>query len=204
MKTSFTFLFIAFLFGASAQLKQKTVEKTDGSYTYCYHSNGKESTVEFRPKSELYMAEGYSKAFDKTGKLIYTATSSRTGVLSGTSFTYYENGAVKVAYYSSHPDAGIQWYKKTTYFDENGIITNEYEQSHDDRVTVIQVPDTSYHRLLKEREKHDKQRQIDKLKLEREAFVKDSTAFFISSKLLAKKTFERNKNKKDNFRIFFI
>jgi len=182
MKTRFTLLFLAFIFGASAQLRMKTVEKSDGSYTYCYHSNGKESTVEFRPISKLYGAQGFSKAYDKTGKLIYDANSSRSGVLSGTGFSYYENGAVKVAEYSSHPDAGIQWYKKTTYFDENGIITSEFEMSDDMRVTMIQDPDTSYLRLERERKKLEEQKKQDKLKMECEQFVKDSAAFFITSK----------------------
>jgi hypothetical protein len=165
-----------------SQLNQKYVEKQDGAYVYCYHKNGKLSTEEFRNSSSQYMAEGYAKAFDNTGKEIYNQITSRSGLLSSVMFTYYENGAVKSAEYSSHPDGGIQWYKKTTYFDEAGKITNEFEMSDDMTVTYFQRPDTAYLRLEKDREALEKKKKEDELKQKREQFVKDSTAFFTTSK----------------------
>jgi len=182
MKGILTFLILAFIFDASAQLRMKTVEKMGGTFTYCYHSNGKISTTEFRPYGDGYAAQGNSYAYDNTGKIIYECTTSRSGMLSGVNFTYYESGAVKVAEYSSHPDAGIQWYNKTTYFDENGTITSEFEMSDDMRGTIQQQPDTTYLRLEREQRKSDEQKRQDKLKSEHDQFVKDSTVFFISSK----------------------
>ncbi len=182
MKLYSIFLLVILGNTGNAQLNQKQVEKAEGTYVYCYHKNGKLSTEEFRNSSSQYMASGYAKAFDNTGKEIYNQPTSRSGLLSSVIFVYYENGAVKSAEYNSHPDGGIQWYKKTTYFDESGKITDEYEFSDDMHVTYFQLPDTAYLRLEKDREASEKKKQADELRQKREYFVKDSTAFFISSK----------------------
>lgn len=183
MKSFFTILSILFI-GANAfnQLNQKRVEKNDGVYVYSYHKNGKISTEEFHNSAPDYMSQGYAKAFDKSGNLIYNQATSRTGLLSSVRFTYYESGAVESAEYNAHPDAGIQWYKKTTYFDEEGKITDEVEMSDDMMTTQIHIPDTAYMRLQKDRETLEKKKQEDELRQKREQFVKDSTAFFVSSK----------------------
>lgn len=182
MKSSLPFLFVLLTFNSLGQLNQKSVEKKEGSYVYCYHKNGKLSTEEFRNSSSQYMAQGYAKAFDNTGNEIYNQPTSRSGLLSSVIFTYYESGAIKSAEYNSHPDGGIQWYKKTSYFDESGKITNEFEMSDDMSVTYFQLPDTAYLRLEKDREALEKKKQADELKQKREQIVKDSTAFFIRTK----------------------
>jgi hypothetical protein len=172
----------SFTLSGFSQLNQKYVEKHDGTYVYCYHKNGKLATEEFRNSSSQYMAQGYAKAFDNAGNEIYYQPTSRSGLLSSVMFTYYENGAVKSAEYSSHPDGGIQWYKKTTYFDEAGKITNEFEMSDDMTVTYFQLPDTAYFRLEKDREALEKKKQADELKQKREQFVNDSSDFFRTTK----------------------
>jgi hypothetical protein len=183
MRSFFILLSIfALAINGFSQLNQKHVERNEGIYVYCYHKNGKLSTEEFRNSSSQYMAEGYAKAFDNTGKEIYNQPTSRSGLLSSVMFTYYESGAVKSAEYNSHPDGGIQWYKKTTYFDESGKITNEIELSDDMRVTYFQLPDTAYLRLERDREALKQKKRKDELKQKRDQFVKDSSAFYISSK----------------------
>jgi antitoxin component YwqK of YwqJK toxin-antitoxin module len=127
MRTGLTLLFWALCFGASAQIGMKTVEKTGGVYTYCYHTNGKISTIEFRPTAKHDDAQGNSYVYDPTGTIIYECVTSANGMSSSVRFSYYENGAVKVAEYNSHNDAAMQSYSKTTYFDENGKITEEIE-----------------------------------------------------------------------------
>lgn len=165
-----------------SQHNQKFVEKSDGTYSYCYHKNGKISTEEFRPSSHQYMAQGYAKAFDPKGVEIYNALTSRSGQISSVWFTYYENGAVKSAEYSSHPDAGIQWYKKTTWFDESGKITSEAEYSHDDHVTLTHaLPDSTLQRMEKEREERDLRAKQEQVKQEKEQFSKDSAAFYLTT-----------------------
>lgn len=165
-----------------AQLNQKRVEKKEGIYVYSYHKNGQLSTEEFHNTLPDYLSQGYAKAFDKTGKEIYNQPTSRTGLLSSVRFTYYESGAVKSAEYNSHPDAGIQWYRKLTSFDEDGKITGETELSDDMRVTQLQEPDTAYQRLLKDRSALEKRKQADELRQKREQYIKDSSAFYIVSR----------------------
>ncbi|MBK9190409.1 MAG: hypothetical protein IPM77_02320 [Crocinitomicaceae bacterium] len=169
---------------AYSQYKEKRVEKPEGIFIYCYHKNGKISTEEFRNTAPDYMSQGYAKAFNKEGKEIYAETTSRTGLISSVHFSYYESGAVKKAVYSSHPDAGIQWYRKYTEFDEDGNITNVTELSDDmTTTTVLTVPDTAYHRIEKEREQREREKQQKELNEKREQYVNDSLAFYVSGKI---------------------
>jgi hypothetical protein len=179
MRTALFILLSLSFQGVSAQLNQKFVEKKEGSYSYAYHKNGKISTEEFRTNNTQYMAQGYAKAFDNTGVEIYNQPVSRSGMLSSVQFSYYENGAVKSADYSSHPDAGIQWYRKISYFDESGKITSESELSHDMHAT-IQVPDSVYQRMEDERKLAEQQKHEEKLKQEKEKYSKDSAAFYVT------------------------
>lgn len=181
MKTQFAILILLASFQGICQLNTKQVETETGWYIYSYHKNGKISTEEFRNTAPDYMAQGYARAYDKSGKLIYDQPTSRTGLLSSVRFKYYENGAVKSAEYNAHPDAGIQWYRKVTYFDEEGNITGVEEQSHDDRATIPYSPtDTSYQKFLEDQKKWEKQQREAKEKQEREQYSKDSAAFYYS------------------------
>lgn len=125
------YLFCPFIVFAQLNCKETSNEK--GSYLYCYHKNGKISTERFKTTSQTYMAQGYSKAFDTEGNEIYNEKTSQSGLISSVNFTYYENGAVKSANYSAHPDAGIQWFEKTVYFDKNGNITSQTELETDNQ-----------------------------------------------------------------------
>lgn len=95
--------------------------------------NGKTSTIAVLKDNR----DGYSKAYNFEGKEIFHSYIRRFGGHASVSFKHHENGMVKEAYYSSHPDAGIQWYRSWTYFDENGNKTDERHDSWDDRVTVM-------------------------------------------------------------------
>lgn len=169
---------------AYSQYKEKRVEKPEGIFVYCFHKNGKVSTEEFHNTASDYMSQGYAKAFNKEGKEIYAETTSRSGLISSVHFTYYESGAVKKAEYSSHPDAGIQWYRKMTEFDEEGNITNVVELSDDmTTTTVLTLPDTAYHRIEKERDQREKERQQKELNAKREQYVNDSLTFYVTGKV---------------------
>ncbi|MBI3136265.1 MAG: hypothetical protein HYZ14_16440 [Bacteroidetes bacterium] len=181
MKVIPTLLLILIPILLPAQLNQKYVEKPEGNFTYCYHQNGKISTEAFYTNASGYMAPGYAKAFDKSGNEIYNQPVSRTGLLSSVQFSYYENGAVKTAHYSSHPDAGIQWYEKTTGFDEAGKITSETEMSNDTWGTQLTVPDSTRERLEKENALTEQMLRTREKREKRDQFVKDSTAFYITS-----------------------
>jgi len=181
MKTAFFIIGLLSLTGLSAQLNQKVVEKKEGAYTYCHYQNGKISTEEFHTNSTAYMAEGYAKAFDKNGIEIYNQPVSRNGLLSAVSFSYYENGGIREANYNTHPDGGIQGYKKTTWFDEDGKITNEISEDHESW-NIFQIPDTSYSRVHEERLRSEQLNDLERIK---EQYLKDSTAFYCSTVMQA-------------------
>lgn len=100
-----------------------------------YFKNGKVSTITTLNKNQ----SGKALAFNQNGEIIYEKEVRRFAGNAMVYFKHYESGAVKEAHYSSHPDAGIQWYKSQTYFDEEGNITKENEDSHD-RLTTIPFP----------------------------------------------------------------
>jgi hypothetical protein len=78
---------------------------------------------------------GIARAFKSDGSVMETWQISRMHVLSSVQFTFHSNGAVHRATYSSHPDAGIQWYRSETTFDIEGNKTGFFEERHDDMVT---------------------------------------------------------------------
>jgi hypothetical protein len=75
---------------------------------------------------------GHAIAYNREGREIYRKEISRLHGHATVRFEYYDNGAVKRAHYSTAPDGGIQWYRNTTYFSEDGVVTRVEEQSHDD------------------------------------------------------------------------
>lgn len=172
-----------FAIDANAQHNKKTVEAENGTYVYCYHKNGTISTEEFHSNSTLYMAGGYARAFDSKGKEIYYMGTSRSGLISSVIFSYYESGAIKKAEYNSHPDAGIQWYQKVTEFDEDGKVIRESEM-RDDYTVTITLPDTTYHRLLKEEEERQRQKDAEQLKQKQENERADSANFYTHDRII--------------------
>jgi hypothetical protein len=103
--------------------------------TYKYFQNKKVSTKVCYDKDNRW---GRASAYDRTGKEIYSKEVRRVAGHASVLFSYYPDGAVSVAEYSSAPDAGIQWYRSTTWFSQDGKITREESHSNDDleRVSV--------------------------------------------------------------------
>lgn len=75
--------------------------------------------------------EGYAKAFSQSGEEIYSSSIRRFAGHESVEFKHYESGGVREAKFSSAPDAGIQWYKSKTTFDEAGKIIGFHEDSHE-------------------------------------------------------------------------
>ncbi len=95
--------------------------------------NGKTSTLTVLKNNH----DGYAVAYNLEGKEIYRSYIRRFGGHASVSFKHHDNGMVKEAYYSSHPDGGIQWYRSWTTFDDQGNKTGERNDNWDDRVTVM-------------------------------------------------------------------
>jgi hypothetical protein len=94
--------------------------------------NGKTATIVVLKDQR----EGYAKAYNFQGKEIYHNYIRRYAGNASVTFTHHANGMVKEAHYSSHPDAGIQWYNTWTTFDEQGNKTGERQSNWDDRTTI--------------------------------------------------------------------
>jgi hypothetical protein len=111
-----------------------------------YFSDGKISTIQVWKD----LGGGYARAFNRAGEVIYERDIRRFAGSAGVSFRYYPSGAVQRADYSSHPDGGIQWWRSTTVFDENGQIISETEDNFDGfprnpRVYIIERKDSLQH-----------------------------------------------------------
>jgi hypothetical protein len=105
------------------------VKSGDTTFRIAYHKNKKISTKEVVLKDNIYW--GYAKAFDKTGKQIYNMQTRSVGGHASVHFAYYEDGAVRMAHYTSHPDGGIQWSDIKHHFDNDGNVVNVEDFSSD-------------------------------------------------------------------------
>lgn len=111
------------------QLTVQAQEFKDCNYTP--FKDGKRSTSVCYSENKY---EGIAIAYNSKGDVIGEWKLSRMHVLASVHFTFHSNGGVHKAEYSSHPDAGIQWYRSFTTYDENGVKTDFREESHEDRV----------------------------------------------------------------------
>lgn len=114
--------------GATAQPR-----KTGCVYTYFKGTKKVSTSICINPDGR----EGTALAFDRNGREIYRGHERRFAGSEGTWFSYYPDGAVRKAEYHSAPDAGIQWYRSVTEFSPEGVVTNFWKDSHDDRVTIL-------------------------------------------------------------------
>jgi hypothetical protein len=96
------------------------------------------STKEWRDKADRF---GRSWAYKRDGSVIFEGGTRRIGGHASVHFSYYPSGAVSKVETSDAPDGGIQWYRSTTTFDEQGNRTSFSEQGHDDR-GIIPNPGT--------------------------------------------------------------
>lgn len=78
--------------------------------------------------------DGKAIAYNKKGAIIYENGVRNFAGHASVHFSHYPTGEVKSVEYSSAPDAGIQWYKSNTQFDEEGNVTGFSEQSHEDLI----------------------------------------------------------------------
>lgn len=106
-------------------------QKTDTTFNYHYFRSGELSSKEVVLTREIVW--GYAKAYDRSGKEIYSRQTRRVAGHASVSFKYYENGAVQSAHFTSHPDGGIQYSDVLHSFDEKGNVTDVRDLSTDDQ-----------------------------------------------------------------------
>jgi hypothetical protein len=128
MRLLIIFLIITYTLFSQAQEAYKNC-------SYTKFKNGKVAT------STCYNEDRYrgiSTAYNLKGEKIGEWSLSRMHQLSSVHFSFHSNGGVYKAEYSSHPDAGIQWYRNVTTYNEQGEKIHFWEQSHDDRTTIME------------------------------------------------------------------
>ncbi|MCO6481261.1 MAG: hypothetical protein J5I62_00560 [Flavobacteriales bacterium] len=111
-----------------AQGKIETVKNDSGTFVLHRFTTGELSSKEWTDKDGRW---GRSWAYDRQGHVIYEQQTRRFAGHASVDFRYHPNGAVSRADYSTMPDGGIQWYKSTTTFDENGKQTGFSEEGWD-------------------------------------------------------------------------
>ena len=106
-------------------------QKGDTTFNYHYFRTGELSSKEVVLTQDIVW--GYAKAYDRSGKEIYTRQTRRVAGHASVSFKYHESGAVRSAHYTSHPDGGIQYSDVLHSFDEEGSVTDVRDLSTDDQ-----------------------------------------------------------------------
>jgi len=120
--------FILVLVQANAQARAKTLSTDSGAVVLHYFVSGELSTKEWMDKDDRW---GRSLAWAKDGRELMNYQTRRIGGQASVTFSYHANGGISKAEVSDAPDGGIQWYRSTTTFDENGDRTGFTEQGRD-------------------------------------------------------------------------
>ncbi len=140
-----------------AQGREKILNTDSGRVVLHYFNTGKVSTKVWMDKDDRW---GRSWAYDGKGKEIFRYQTRKIGGHASAHFSYHPNGAVSKIDVSDAPDGGIQWYRSTATFDENGVQTGFTEQGHDNdglipgpdvRITTVPVvPDPPKQEVVEE------------------------------------------------------
>lgn len=107
----------------------ESVKNDSGTFVLHRFTTGQLSSREWMDKDDRW---GRSWAYDRQGHVIFEQQTRKFAGHAGVEFRYHPNGAVSRADFSTMPDGGIQWYKSTTTFDENGKQTGFSEQGEDE------------------------------------------------------------------------
>lgn len=108
-----------------AKSKEQTIKK--------YHKNKKISSIETWDKEKR---SGEFICLNSKGDTLTQFHLRRFAGHASAWAEYYKNGQVRKLELSDAPDAGIQFYRETIYYDENGKETQRFKQSHENRVTT--------------------------------------------------------------------
>ncbi|MCC6575733.1 MAG: hypothetical protein IT228_00160 [Flavobacteriales bacterium] len=142
MRTLATLLLSAFAALAHAQGSETTTSNDSGTFVLHRFTTGELSTKAWMDRDGRW---GRSWAYDRRGRVIYQQQTRRVGGHATVDFRYHPNGGVSRADYSTMPDGGIQWYRSTTTFDEEGRQTGFSEDGWDNDGPIgprVAVPTT--------------------------------------------------------------
>jgi len=110
------------------QGRSRTVHTDTGNVVLHYFTTGQVSTKEWTDTTGYW---GGSWAYNRSGEVIFEGQTRRVAGHASVKFSYHPNGAVSKVETSDAPDGGIQWYRSTTTFDEDGNKTGFDEYGRD-------------------------------------------------------------------------
>ena len=118
--------FLILLAGAvQAQGRTKTMTRDIGTVVLHFFTTGQVSMKEWMDTDDRW---GRSGAWVQDGRELINFQTRKIGGHASVALNYHKNGAISKAEVSDAPDGGIQWYRSTTTFDENGQRTGFAEQ----------------------------------------------------------------------------
>ena len=123
----------------AAQIGRQEVRTDTGTVVLHRFSTGEVSTQQWTDRDGR---RGPARAFKPDGTVVFEVPTRRIAGHATVRFSYHPNGAVSRAEFNSAPDAGIQWYRSTTEFDDAGDRTgfNEAGRDHLGPVPRLQAP----------------------------------------------------------------
>ncbi len=129
MRALQTIAFVLILHQGVAQGRVRTVETDSGTAVLHYFTTGELSAIERMDTEDHW---GRSIAYTKDGRTVFETQTRKVGGHARVNFSFHANGGISKAEVSDAPDGGIQWYRSTSTYDENGERTGFTEQGHDD------------------------------------------------------------------------
>lgn len=167
-------LLLPFLFlglSATAQIGRKELRTDSGLVVVHYFKGGGVSTKEWMDKDGRW---GRSWAYRKNGEVLFAGQTRRFAGHASVHFSYHLNGAVSKVETSDAPDGGIQWYRSTTTYDDQGNKTGFTEQGHDND-GYIPRPGTQVRRWPEEPEPPKQETVVEQRMFVNEVFVVNPT-----------------------------
>ncbi len=128
MRTPTTLLLLACNTLLHAQGLESVLQNDSGTFVLHRFATGELSTKEWTDPDGRW---GRCWAYDRTGRVIYEQQTRRFAGHASVDLRYHPNGGVSQAEFSTMPDGGIQWYRSTTTFDEEGRQTSFSEDGWD-------------------------------------------------------------------------
>lgn len=133
-----------------------TTNAQKNSIKKCLHENGAVSTIETWDKEKR---SGSLKAFDKNGKELFNYGLRTFAGHASVFLTYYKNGQVSKAEYTSAPDGGIQYNHEISKYDVDGVRTSFEDLSQPDGYPRISIPDELKQEITKKQKKEEEEKR---------------------------------------------
>lgn len=136
MRIFSTLVLTLFLAQAWGRIGRKELNTDSGTVVLHHFKAGGISTKEWTEKGGR---RDRSRAYKHNGEVIFHGRTRSAGGHASVCFSHHPGGGVRKVETSDAPDGGIQWYKSTTTFDEDGYRTGFGEHGRDDHGPIPRI-----------------------------------------------------------------